>query len=295
MLGTCAVYGGDHHMQVLGRHGAALSSEQPDADRRRLFSCRDRAVLIALLGGRLTLVGLMAFAFLGSRPTRAQSAEPICHSAAVAEERKSNLPPGLLLAIGRVESGRLDPATGHVTAWPWTINANGVGRLFETSIEALAYTRALRERGTLSIDVGCFQINLLHHPAAFATLEEAFDPQANAAYAAHFLLDLRSRTGSWEQAVAAYHSSTPELGEPYRNRVMANFTGLGGSLPPSESMRPRVIWTATSPTEGVRVWTPTPHGMAPFSITIKIGSNRSETMLPTTLAVNPPDANGFHK
>lgn len=237
-------------------------------------------MLIASFGRWLTLVGLIAFACVGSRPTRAQDAEPVCQSAAVAEERKLNLPPGLLLAIALVESGRLDPATGHVTAWPWTINANGVDRLFETSGEALAYTRALRERGIASIDVGCFQINLFHHPAAFASLEDAFDPQANAAYAARFLVDLRSRTGSWEQAVAAYHSSNPERGEPYRDRVLA---GLGSLPPPPSSVRLITVWTPTPLAAGIRVWTPAPHGMAPFAITIKMAPDRPEMMHPMVL------------
>jgi len=237
-------------------------------------------VLIAPIS-RVALAGLIALACAGSRPALAQAAEPVCHSAAAAAERKLDLPPGLLLAIGRVESGRRNPATGRVTAWPWTINANGAGRLFETPGEALAETRALRERGIASIDVGCFQINLLHHPAAFANLEEAFDPEANATYAARFLLDLRSRTGNWEQAVAAYHSSTPERGEPYRNRVLAGFAASGSSLGPAASVRPMAIWTPSPSAGGVRVWTPSPHGAAPFAIMIKVLPIRSEMTLPT--------------
>ena len=30
------------------------------------------------------------------------------------------------------------------------------------------------------IDVGCFQVDLFYHPYAFTSLEEAFDPDANA-------------------------------------------------------------------------------------------------------------------
>ena len=71
------------------------------------------------------------------------------------------------------------------------------------------------------MDVGCFQVNLLHHPAAFANLEEAFNPLANARYAARFLTTLRANTGTWDLAVGQYHSATPAIGEPYRERVMA--------------------------------------------------------------------------
>ena len=131
------------------------------------------------------------------------------------------MPPGLLLAIGVVESGRFDPATGRKAPWPWTIDANGAGQAFAGLADATAAVRTLQERGVASIDVGCFQINLHNHPAAFANLEEAFDPPANAAYAARFLSLLHTRTGSWEAATAAYHSSTPRLGDSYRDTVLA--------------------------------------------------------------------------
>jgi hypothetical protein len=70
-----------------------------------------------------------------------------------------------------------------------------------------------------SIDVGCMQVNLLHHPNAFASLEQAFDPVGNAIYAAHFLRQLFDQTGSWPKATAAYHSATPKLGSAYQLKV----------------------------------------------------------------------------
>ena len=60
-----------------------------------------------------------------------------------------------------------------------------------------------------NIDVGCVQVNLMHHPAAFADLGQAFDPSANVAYGAWLLATLRDATGSWERAVALYHSARP--------------------------------------------------------------------------------------
>ena len=192
-----------------------------------------------------------------------------------------DLPPGLLLAIGRVESGRRDPATGRVIAWPWTINANGTGHLFETPGEALNETRMLQQRGITSIDVGCFQINLLQHPTAFATLEEAFDPRANATYAARFLSKLRSQTGSWEHAVVAYHSSAPGRSDAYRDQVLTGFVGLGRQVvPPAANVQRLAAWTSVA-VSGVRVWTPSPHGTAPGLINIRLPSARQEPVMPT--------------
>ena len=81
--------------------------------------------------------------------------------------------------------------------------------------------QALQERGVRAIDVGCMQVDLLHHPRAFASLDEAFDPAANVAYAARFLSRLFGQTNSWAQAAAFYHSTTPELAEAYARQVLA--------------------------------------------------------------------------
>ena len=52
------------------------------------------------------------------------------------------------------------------------------------------------------------QINLMHHPDAFASLEEAFEPTRNVAYGARFLGQLRDETQSWTRAVERYHYRT---------------------------------------------------------------------------------------
>lgn len=151
----------------------------------------------------------------------AVSAADLCRPAIAAAERAHGIPHALLLAIGRVESGRRDPETGRFGPWPWTINAEGTGQHFPTKEAAIAAVRALQARGVRSIDVGCMQVNLHHHPHAFASLEEAFDPARNADYAARFLVDLQARANSWTQAAAHYHSHTPELAEAYKRRVLA--------------------------------------------------------------------------
>ena len=130
------------------------------------------------------------------------------------------MPDQLMAAIGHVESGRRD-AQGVVHPWPWTINAEGAGQMFDTKAEAIAAVRALQAKGVQSIDVGCMQVNLMFHPTAFASLDQAFDPVANANYAARFLSDLYAQTHSWTQATALYHSATPELGADYQRKVAA--------------------------------------------------------------------------
>lgn len=143
-----------------------------------------------------------------------------CRRAIAAAEQPAGIPHQLMAAIARVESGRRD-AGGQVDPWPWSINAEGTDHVFETKAEAIAAVRALQAQGVRSIDVGCMQVNLMYHKDAFATLEDAFDPVANANYAARFLVQLHDQTGTWPAATAWYHSATPELGSDYQRKVMA--------------------------------------------------------------------------
>jgi len=140
------------------------------------------------------------------------------------QERQHRIPVGLLTAIGLTESGRT-VTHGHRTVWPWTVNAAGEGHFFETKKDAVAFVAEKQAAGVDSIDVGCMQVNLKHHPDAFASLDDAFDPATNVAYAADFLTGLRAELNSWIGAARRYHSATPELGDAYGEVVLANWTG----------------------------------------------------------------------
>ncbi|MFC0408267.1 transglycosylase SLT domain-containing protein [Roseomonas elaeocarpi] len=149
----------------------------------------------------------------------APSATTLCRAAIATAEREYGLPTGLLAAIGRVESGRRDPATGEFGPYPWTINAEGQGKFFPSKAEAIAEVRQLQAGGMRLIDVGCMQINLHHHRDAFGSLEEAFDPLTNARYAARFLSNLQATRGDWMVSAGNYHSNTPERAAMYRAAV----------------------------------------------------------------------------
>lgn len=163
-----------------------------------------------------------------ARPAPAVLPEPwgLCAVAIAAAERDAGMPAGLLGAIAKVETGRRAP-DGSVQPWPWSYNAAGDGRYAASNAEAIQEVRAIQARGVRSIDIGCMQINLLHHPDAFPSLEAGFDPATNVAYAVRFLRGLQARSGDWNQAVALYHSATPERGLIYQQRVMAALSGSG--------------------------------------------------------------------
>lgn len=175
-----------------------------------------RRLLAALV---LCLLSRLAAA-LPLSPTGVSPGEQ-CRLAIAAAERGHGIPPQLLAAIGRVESGRRDPVTGDWSPWPWTINAEGQGSFFDTKAAAIQAVQALQARGVRSIDVGCMQVNLMHHPTAFANLDTAFEPATNADYAARFLIELHDETGDWTKATADYHSANPAEGDPYADRVIS--------------------------------------------------------------------------
>lgn len=179
---------------------------------------------------RPAAIRLIVFAImvvLAGRPGFADPMPPpaqpglLCAQAIEAASRAHGTPPGLMAAIGRVESGRHDPTSGALHPWPWTVDAEGQGTFYDSKEQAVAAVRALQARGIASVDVGCMQVNLMHHPHAFGSLEQAFDPMANADYAARFLVQLHGQTGAWPAATAMYHSATPELGAAYEQKVMA--------------------------------------------------------------------------
>lgn len=170
----------------------------------------------------LVLLALVASPAAGSPvPAPGPSPSALCRAAIQAAERTHGIPHALLSALGRVESGRRDPTTGAFGPWPWTINAEGRGQFFASKAEAIAEVRRLQASGVRSVDVGCMQVNLMFHPQAFATLEDAFEPARNADYAARFLVELQQKSNNWLQAASHYHSHTPEFAEAYRQKVVA--------------------------------------------------------------------------
>ena len=168
----------------------------------------------------------MALVSLAStQPAAAAGLTLSCEAAAQVAEAETGLPTGLLAAIGQVEAGRRVTVGGPALIWPWTVNASGRGSFLSDAMGAVSFVNALLGQGVHSIDVGCFQVNLGFHPNAFASVVEAFDPVANARYAARFLIALHRDTGDWGDAIARYHSATQELGVPYRTLVFAAWSG----------------------------------------------------------------------
>ncbi len=191
------------------------------------------------LARNLAFVGILLAGVTPAQPADAQHLS--CTQAAATAEGDAAIPSGLLLAIGNVESGRTN-STGARSPWPWTLNAGGVGHFFASIKDAVSAVQALRAGGVQSIDIGCFQINLFHHPDAFPDVASGFDPLINAQAAARFLVSLHEELGTWELAIGAYHSRASTSGSLYRDHVLASWHGT--------------TFTARSVVGGVHIWGP---------------------------------------
>lgn len=181
-------------LQILGMRNLSLPLHLSSILRPALCAV---AIVLALADAPPTMAGVV----------------PDCEAMATRIGAAEGLPPGLLPAIARIESGR---RVGRIVrAWPWTLNHAGKGLYFETREDTLAYLRQTVAKGPRNIDVGCMQVNHYWHGENFPSVEAMLDPETNIRYAVRFLKELHARTGSWEAAVRNYHSPDPDRGARY--------------------------------------------------------------------------------
>lgn len=204
-----------------------------------------KRVMMAMAAVLLAMAGGTARATVPNLPTQA-----LCAAETAKAERTYSIPSQLLDAISLVESGKYDPESRAVLAWPWTVMAEGEGRYYPTKAEAVAEVRKLKARGVKNIDVGCMQVNLMYHGDQFSSLEEAFEPATNVGYAARFLRGLYGSTNHWPTAASYYHSQTPSLAANYREKLMKVWSAGGSrnaiaSLSPVGPGRPQLQANAT--------------------------------------------------
>jgi len=171
-------------------------------------------------------------------PARAEGDEgsaALCERAIVNGARRGGVPPEILHAVALTETGQ--NSNGRLRPYPWAINREGKGFWFKTREEALAFAESSLAEGRPSFDVGCVQINYRWHGHAFPSLQDMFDPEWTATYAAQFLRTLYEERGSWSEAAGAYHSLTPEKAQVYRARFDRLLAGVDpGALTEAEAL-----------------------------------------------------------
>lgn len=159
----------------------------------------------------------------------AQANPALCEAAARKAAARTGVPYDVLMAISLTETGR--KRDGRFQVWPWTVNMEGKGVWFDDPDSAKAYVYENYKRGARSFDVGCFQINYKWHGQNFASIEEMFQPEPNALYAARFLADLYREKGSWSAAAGAYHSRTKTHADRYAGIFDRHLARLSGGTP----------------------------------------------------------------
>ena len=194
-------------------------------------------------------------------------------------ERQYGIPEHLLAAIASTESGRFHHALGMNLPWPWTINVEGMGHFYDTKEEAIEAVRSYQSRGFSSIDVGCMQVNLHHHPGAFASLDQAFDPAYNIAYAAQFLKkNFQEEGNNWRKATADYHSRTLAYGSPYANLVYGAWSKIIGKVADARAGKPILNASAAMLPKPPRV-SPTYRSLRMHSISVSRDTTRENGVL----------------
>ena len=179
------------------------------------------------LTGWTILAACAVFLSVGSanaaeRPAANDVAWNLCIETARQLEEEYGIPDHLLSALTLTETGRRGP-NRQLASWPWTVHDGKRGYHLNTKEEAVTLVRKLREGGRRSVDVGCMQVNLKHHPRAFTSIEEGFEPAVNIRYAAEFLSRLYKAQGNWEEAAARYHSYNPQYYKIYAAKVMGHW------------------------------------------------------------------------
>jgi hypothetical protein len=157
----------------------------------------------------------------------------LCTAHFTRAETKYGIPKHLLLAVANTESGRYNHGLKRVLPWPWTLNIEGKGSYHSNMHDAVTAVNRAKQSGKRSIDVGCMQVNLKHHPNAFTSVQDALTPSRNIDYAAKFLRSNFDELGSWPKAIAAYHSRSSK-GSSYFAMVQKRWRDIrgiaGGSL-----------------------------------------------------------------
>ena len=131
------------------------------------------------------------------------------------QEKRNNIPSGLLLAIATVESG----------SKPYALNIQGKPIIARNKREAVALIHGALAEGITNIDIGVMQLNIRWHRENFGSIEEMLEPKQNIEYAASFLLTLYKKYGDWHKAVRFYHSSTAEYYRKYSRKITLAWIG----------------------------------------------------------------------
>lgn len=154
-----------------------------------------------------------------------------CRAYIPTAERYFALPPGLLSAVGLVESG----------LHPWTLNLGGEAVEAPDFASVAKLLRGADGVPRRDVAVGCLQIHMRYHLDRFPAPEWALVPGYNVWYGASLLRELKDRYGDWGLAVAHYNGSDPAAQRDYVSRVSRRLSAASRPDPVVDAERLRIM------------------------------------------------------
>lgn len=181
-------------------------------------------------------LGLAVCLSLCCAATSKAAPDGLCDAAVIRAARAANVPVDILRALARTSSGRV--RNGDLVPWPWSVRVADTSYHFETREAASVFVFSRFMRGARSFGLGCLHANYSASGAAFASIDEMFDPYSNAMVVAERLRLFHSSIGSWMDAVRAWHKEWAEPTATYQARFERIFLSIP-PLQPSLSGNPQ--------------------------------------------------------
>ena len=168
---------------------------------------------------------LFIFIFLNFLTSYSFAKDDICSEIIKQTEIELKIPENLLLSIALTESGR--KVGNNFFPWPWSINVKGKGYFLKNKQQLISFAKNNLEKKIKNFDLGCMQINYYYHGHKFKNITNMIEPKTNVTWAGKFLISLKAKHKTWDEAISRYHSNTKWRKKQYLAKVMNNWAFVG--------------------------------------------------------------------
>ena len=151
--------------------------------------------------------------------------DDLCREIIKKTETNLKIPENLLLSIALTESGR--KVGNNFFPWPWSINVKGKGYFLKNKQQLISFAKNNLKKKIKNFDLGCMQINYYYHGHKFKNIAEMVEPKTNVTWAGKFLISLKDKHRTWDEAISRYHSNTKWRKKQYLAKVMNNWAFVG--------------------------------------------------------------------
>ena len=163
--------------------------------------------------------------FISSLSNQSIAEVDVCGKIIKQTEIDLKIPENLLLSIALTESGR--KVGKKFFPWPWSINVKGKGYFLKNKIQLISLAKNNLKKKNKNFDLGCMQINYYYHGHKFKDIAEIINPKINVTWAGKFLINLKEKHKTWDEAISRYHSNTKWRKKQYLAKVMNNWAFVG--------------------------------------------------------------------